>query len=860
MDKSGETERDGIRTCTLLHVKILRLHGLVPADWDSYVQVKVGCITKKTQRSVQGDHAYCDETLEFPLFDTWITFRAITRKSPGWTHTVIGEHQEDMALLYDADEGQELSRTLHGPDIHRSLRIDFSLMVEIRPFKIEPIASPVSVEDLCEHRDMDVAPLGGIKLANPQELVALPTSADSPSNTNPLTRVTGKMRVYLAKLLTLCNICRQQSTDSETWQSISRAGSGFDVSSAVPDDERDRGEAGPRQPVPNIVSQPDSAPSPSTGEPMRDPSYKWRLIDANIFVSSGVLKLVQVSSLQEKPFVAISYRWTKAVTDWRAQIVEYGNAHDSDLNYETKLALGSLFFSTLTLDTLIDDASAIEGQRFLAQIALNVMITGYQYFWMDIVCIDQDVLEEKQFFVSKMGTLYSSAAATHAYPTGTSPLSTLESPELYFPIWESRAWTLQEQILSRSVTFVYLFEGDMTDEVIGLTPSTTSTSLPPWALGGRMVTQADGMQTESGMICVLWQSTEHITTCVLENESWDGGLPTHAFFGIEIERHQRWDNSRRAIGRTSLYKSIFALRQGTSSPLEKIRTPLMLHGGRQATLAVDMLYSILGILDMGDFPVSYSLSAEDARLAVFEAMPSQTLASVLCTDWGPNISANRDSALPRIYNSHPIVGITMEEVTITDAKFSRTIGTTMRARTERFRVWKDVARRQSRSLGVMRGMMGGDSRLMILFATSLLDNPHCADLDASTIPDKDLKVIVLDGSMTMTDEEYLDEGFLYDTTMEFVEIGVGILSAGGFPMDKEDMHLNTRSALLCFGCKRNDSGALENQGTRTSTPEVAHMMVILGVSQVKNKAKWNIKELKMKMGSGLKSVWKCLTR
>ena len=113
----------------------------------------------------------------------------------------------------------------------------------------------------------------------------------------------------------------------------------------------------------------------------------------------------------------------------------------------------------------------------------------------------------------------------------------------------------------------------------------------------------------------------------------------------------------------------------------------MFHGGRQATLPVDMLYSLLGILDMEDFPVSYSLSPEDARLAFFEAMPSQTLSFVLGTDWGYNLSPNHDSALPRIYNSHPVVGITMREVTVADVKFSRTNGTTMRARMERFRVW-----------------------------------------------------------------------------------------------------------------------------------------------------------------------------
>ena len=162
-------------------------------------------------------------------------------------------------------------------------------------------------------------------------------------------------------------------------------------------------------------------------------------MDANEYLYNGFLKLIEVSNLEEKPFVAISYRWTKAVTDWRACIIKCSNSYQGELSYETRLALGSLVFSALTFNTLIDDASAIEGHRFLSQVALNVSIGDHRYFWMDIICINQDVRAEKEFFVPKMGTLYKSAVTTHAYPIGTSFLSTLESQELYFPIWETRA-------------------------------------------------------------------------------------------------------------------------------------------------------------------------------------------------------------------------------------------------------------------------------------------------------------------------------------------------------------------------------------------------------------------------------------
>ena len=88
-----------------------------------------------------------------------------------------------------------------------------------------------------------------------------------------------------------------------------------------------------------------------------------------------------------------------------------------------------------------------------------------------------------------------------------------------------------------------------------------------------------------------------------------------------------------------------------------------------------------------------------------------------------------------IYNSHPVVGITMREATVTDVNFFRTNGTTMRARVERFRIWKDAGRRQSRSVGVMCALFGsqaGESSsrgLAIMFTVGLLDHRRVRGLE-----------------------------------------------------------------------------------------------------------------------------------
>ncbi|TBU60419.1 hypothetical protein BD310DRAFT_905378 [Dichomitus squalens] len=653
-------------------------------DRETYVQVNVGGVTKKTQRPLRGDPADCDETL-------------VLSRPPAWTYDVVVEHQEDIRLLNEAHWGRDLSRTLQSVGPQADIHILFSLLVETTP--------------------VEIAPLDSLKE-------------------------------------TAANDSKRSETDVATLEHLG-----------------------------DLLLEPSSSPSARRrGRP------KWRLVDAVTYVRTGVLKVIEVSSLKDKEFVAVSYRWSKAITDWRARIVEYGNARSPDASYERKLALGSATFSALVQRGLVDGASAVEGQRFFAQIAFQVMMSLQEYFWMDIVCINQDVIEEKEFFVPKMGTLYGTAAVTYAYPTGTSFLSSLASPEIYFPVWETRAWTLQEQIQSHSVVFSYLFDGDITDEVIRLEaqPHTYSYQLQI-TLNLRVVDRADVVRIE-GTTCILWQSSEHVTTCVLQNEDSTGGLSTSAYQKLAIgQTSGRPDvglasraSHRRAIGhsdlglvselqwnlaRQNLYTTIHSLRQGTTpssrkiaslvlsrrrttSSADKVRISLGMLGGRQAAYAVDMLYSILGILDMEDFPVSYSLSAEEARLAVFEAMPSRTLAFTLGTDWSYVVSANRDSALPRIYDSKPVVGVTLRVFTISNAKFSRASGTTVRARKERFRVWKETGRTGVWGTYMLCQRAGPFSPdLVVLCAVNLSRHPHLSDCPATEIPDDVLLIILLDGAV-----------------------------------------------------------------------------------------------------------------
>lgn len=110
---------------------------------------------------------------------------------------------------------------------------------------------------------------------------------------------------------------------------------------------------------------------------------------------------------------------------------------------------------------------------FFTVVSFLVAAQDKTYFWMDLLSIDQDSTAEKEYFVPQMGLLYGAASITHVYATGSTFITTIPSEDLHFPVWETRAWTLQEYILSKNVIYCYCFAGDVMKEVKQLKSETT---------------------------------------------------------------------------------------------------------------------------------------------------------------------------------------------------------------------------------------------------------------------------------------------------------------------------------------------------------------------------------------------------
>ena len=549
---------------------------------------------------------------------------------------------------------------------------------------------------------------------------------------------------------------------------------------------------------------PDTPSVTKTASPSSPASSKrqWRFVDAEAFVRHGQIQLVKVDDFRQQDFIAISYVWSQDMKDWRDHLITIGQGHD----YEEKIANGSLTISISAHSERLTDQSIVRAHLFFAAVSLQTCIRGKKFFWMDILCINQDDPQEKGYFVSRMGSLYNNADETHAYLTGSSIVASVSSDAFYFPIWERRAWTLQEHILSKNVLFCYVIDGDAIKDIEDM--GDHSSGCQTFNLHSLTVNEYQLYSFRDGYGVVFGSGRK--VTCYTEKESWTGGLPASSFM-TEIQEKGNWSELNKSTGRGALYKTLYKLRH--YSPKEvAISTSMVMLGGRQSTLPHDMIYSVLGVLGMEDYNVDYDVSFEEARMGVFEAMKEDILPRTLGTDWGYNLNTgNNDMALPRVLASEPVIGVDLIRPTAL-AGYNRTVGTQIYSRIERFRVWKDMRKRSSRNSAVVRATLGStNSRLMIMYCASLFDDPSYSDIPTSEIPEANIHVVIVDGS-GISDDEYFSNEVEYDKITNFVEIGE-CEHLALFTDIEDEGALMKRTALLALECEETISGHLTNKGT-----------------------------------------------
>ena len=286
-----------------------------------------------------------------------------------------------------------------------------------------------------------------------------------------------------------------------------------------------------------------------------------------------------------------------------------------------------------------------------------------------------------------MGDLYRRAAETHAYPFGAR-IPSLFSDETYFPIWEMRAWTVQEQILSERILFCYALQGDVRQDVRNIRNGAGRSD--PERLVDMHTPVLDRYRYADGIF--LLETKGNTITCKMEEQSWTT-LPTNARIlgadGSALMRRERSDMHRGFV-QGAAHKVISVMKKSQmSNTAEAARISLLcIATERRFTILEDMIYSMLGVFDLGNFCVEYKIGFEEARLRVFEALSPKILPHIIGTEWGSKSSANnKDSALPQVVGSLPVPCIISLESGTRHCKYTRNVGTWMDCRREEFRVW-----------------------------------------------------------------------------------------------------------------------------------------------------------------------------
>jgi len=404
-----------------------------------------------------------------------------------------------------------------------------------------------------------------------------------------------------------------------------------------------------------------------------------------------------------------------------------------------------------------------------------------------------------------MGYLYRSASETHAYPFGAEILSTVFSDKLYFPVWDTRAWTVQEQILSRNTWLCYAFQGDVRRELREGAHPTLQSAQPMLPSGPEhainMHTPVLNKYRYDGIYMLEMTST---VTCFMEKESSTGNFSAAAYMLRNIFGSQFIRN----FGRMSRYKALYAVKNSSEAGiLEIARISMATVAERRATVEEDMIYCVLGTLDLDGFPVEYNIGFQEARLRVFEALEPKILAHVIGTDWASSSSTNnKDSALPRVVGSTPVTGILSLRSAILHCKYRREVGTEMTCRREKLRIWQAVDKEFRGSDAVLQATFG-NNQLLVMQGASVFDTPEYASVRREAIPRDDTKVILVDMAALGVSSD--DEASKIDEVVEFVEIGVCRTLAVLADLPPE---FSRKTSLLALFCEEMPSGALLNKG------------------------------------------------
>lgn len=255
----------------------------------------------------------------------------------------------------------------------------------------------------------------------------------------------------------------------------------------------------------------------------------------------------------------------------------------------------------------------------LAKLCLSL---GIEHFWIDCLCIDQSSPAEKASEILRMGKYYSHAAKILVFPWGLDDIGPPTRWGADPPSYQSRAWTLQEEILSGQRAFAVIFitdcvrcQGICNLQCRGLCRGEASTiALQPTSEDGLFASMSSAMRVEedsSTRQAIHLVPMRHFSTCQ----------------NMYLDYHHSWVNNDVAANTHAL------VAHNLPFWLTNVMTSFHQMFRRQAHLEEDMVYSMFGLLetlnvlrlDLDRQRIRYNIGVRLATLTMADYMRADML-------------------------------------------------------------------------------------------------------------------------------------------------------------------------------------------------------------------------------------------
>lgn len=230
---------------------------------------------------------------------------------------------------------------------------------------------------------------------------------------------------------------------------------------------------------------------------------------------------------------------------------------------------------------------------------------GFEWSWIDTICIDQNSIIEKQREIKNMGDYYTNAKQCLVFTGGLHNIGHLLYDDYSVPFWHSRVWTLQEAVLSKNAVYLYKVDNIQTIK--------NSTKLNKYY--NRSIT-----------ISNEWVYKKH-TYFVVPHGSIEEAIESALDIISETTKKEFTLSKGKIVG------NVLTHIKTNDWTLQNV---LRECGRRKCTKEEDIVYGVLGLLKISDVDIQYNIGKCHAMLNLANKLPDNKTALLMTCDFTHN--------------------------------------------------------------------------------------------------------------------------------------------------------------------------------------------------------------------------------